>query len=111
MGNLKVTMTDVDGQTRTFDNVDEGVNLMELARQNDVNGIMGDCGGGCACATCHVYVAENWFEKVGGPDDIELAMLDMVMDVMKDNSRLGCQIRMTPDLDGIEVTVAPASAY
>lgn len=111
MGNLKVTMIDVEGQTRTFDDVEEGVSLMELGKQKGVAGIMGDCGGGCACATCHVYVAEEWFEKVGEPDEIEFAMLDMVADVMKDNSRLGCQIKMSPDLDGIEVTVAPASSY
>jgi len=111
MGNLKVRMTDVEGQTRTFEGVEDGVSLMELGRQNGVAGIMGDCGGGCACATCHVYVSEAWGEKVGVPDDIEFAMLDMVADVMKDNSRLGCQIKMRAELDGIEVTVAPASSY
>ncbi|EJL24805.1 2Fe-2S iron-sulfur cluster-binding protein [Novosphingobium sp. AP12] len=111
MGNLKVTMIDVDGDTHTFDDVEEGISLMELGRQNGVSGIMGDCGGGCACATCHVYVDDNWMEKVGEPDEIEFAMLDMVADVMKDNSRLGCQIRMVPELDGLEVTVAPASSY
>lgn len=111
MGNLKVTMIDVDGETRTFDDVEEGVSLMELAKQNGVAGIMGDCGGGCACATCHVYVDQAWWDKVGEPDDIEFAMLDMVADVMKDNSRLGCQVKMSSELDGIEVTVAPASTY
>lgn len=111
MGTLKVKMTDVSGNVKTFENVEEGASLMELGKQNDVAGIMGDCGGGCACATCHVYVDGDWFEKVGPPDDIEFAMLDMVADVMKDNSRLGCQIKMRPELDGIEVTVAPASAY
>ncbi|MCB2079843.1 MAG: 2Fe-2S iron-sulfur cluster binding domain-containing protein, partial [Novosphingobium sp.] len=66
---------------------------------------------GCACATCHVYVDQSWWEKVGEPDDIEFAMLDMVADVMKDTSRLGCQIKMSSDLDGISVTVAPTSGY
>ena len=111
MGNLKVTMTDTNGVKHVFDDVEEGTSLMELGKQNDVAGIMGDCGGGCACATCHVYVDQNWWDKVGEPDDIEFAMLDMVADVMKDNSRLGCQIKMSSDLDGIEVTVAPASTY
>jgi 2Fe-2S ferredoxin len=111
VGNLKVTMTDVNGITKTFDNVEEGTSLMELGKQNDVAGIMGDCGGGCACATCHVYVNAEWFEKVGEPDDIEFAMLDMVSDVQRDTSRLGCQIKMKPELDGIEVTVAPSSSY
>jgi len=111
MGTLKVTMTDVNGNTKVIENVNEGMNLMELAKANGVEGIFGDCGGGCACATCHVYVAEEWREKVGEPDDIEFAMLDMVSDVMRENSRLGCQIKMKEELDGIEVTVAPASAY
>jgi 2Fe-2S ferredoxin len=111
MGNLKVTMTDVNGDTKVFDNVEEGTSLMELGKQNGVAGIMGDCGGGCACATCHVYVDQAWWDKVGEPDDIEFAMLDMVADVMKETSRLGCQIKMRPELDGIEVTVAPASSY
>lgn len=111
MGSLKVTMTDIEGETRTFEDVEEGISLMELGRQQGVAGIMGDCGGGCACATCHVYVEERWFDKVGAPDEIEFAMLDMVADVMKDNSRLSCQIKMTPELDGIEVTVAPPSSY
>ena len=111
MGNLKVTMTDVNGVTKTYEGVEEGTSLMELGKQYDVAGIMGDCGGGCACATCHLYVEGDWFDKVGAPDDIEFAMLDMVADVMKDNSRLGCQIKMKPEFDGLEVTVAPASTY
>lgn len=111
MGNLKVTMTDVNGQTRTFEDVEEGMSLMELGKANDVAGIMGDCGGGCACATCHVYVDQAWWDKVGEPDDIEFAMLDMVADVMRDTSRLGCQIKMSPELDGLVVTVAPSSSY
>lgn len=111
MGNLKVTMTDTAGVKHEFADVEEGTSLMELGKQNGVAGIMGDCGGGCACATCHVYVDQSWWDKVGEPDDIEFAMLDMVADVMKDTSRLGCQIKMNKELDGIEVTVAPASSY
>ena len=71
MGNLKVNYTDVKGVTKTIDNVEDGVSLMELAKLNGIEGIFGDCGGGCACATCHVYVEGDWFEKVGPPDDIE----------------------------------------
>lgn len=110
MGNLKVTITDVNGVTRDLETHD-GVSLMELAKQNDVAGIMGDCGGGCACATCHVYVADSWFAKVGEPDEIEFALLDMVADVQRPTSRLGCQIKMNVALDGIAVTVAPSSSY
>ena len=108
MGSLKVTMTDVKGETRTFDTVDEGLSLMEVAKANGVEGIFGDCGGGCSCATCHVYVAAEWMEKVGQPDDIELDMLDMAAEPQA-NSRLSCQIKMSAELDGIEVTVAPSA--
>jgi 2Fe-2S ferredoxin len=111
MGNLKVTMTDVNGETRTFDDVSEGMSMMEVAKAHGVEGVFGDCGGGCSCATCHVYVAPGWWDKVGCPDDIEFSMLDMVSDVQKDTSRLSCQIKMTAELDGLELTVAPASAY
>jgi 2Fe-2S ferredoxin len=111
MGNLKATFTDVNGQTRALDGLDEGLSLMEIAKANDVAGILGDCGGGCACATCHVYVAQGWFEKVGEPDDIEFAMLDVVSGIQQPNSRLSCQIKMSPELDGIELAVAPAPTY
>jgi 2Fe-2S ferredoxin len=111
MGNLKVTMTDVDGNVQTFDDVPNGITLMELGRDKDVAGMTGECGGACACATCHVYIDPAWWDKVGAPDDIELAMLDMVADVMTDKSRLSCQIRMTPELDGVVVTIAPESEY
>ena len=110
MGKLTVTMTDVKGVTHRIEGVEDGANLMEIGRANAVEGIFGDCGGGCAFDTCHVYVAEGWMDKVGQPDDFEFAMLDMVADVMRDNSRLGCQVKMSADLDGLEVTVAPASA-
>ncbi len=111
MGNLTVTMTDVNGETRCFSDVSEGMSLMEIARANGVKGIFGDCGGGCSCATCHVYVDADWLKKVGAPDEIEFSMLDMVADVQQANSRLSCQIKMSPDLDGIKVTVAPSSGY
>lgn len=106
-----VTMTDTNGVVHEIENIADGLNLMEVAKANDVAGIFGDCGGGCACATCHVYVDEAWMDKVGQPDDIEFAMLDMVADIQKDNSRLSCQIKMRPELDGLSLTVAPASSY
>jgi ferredoxin, 2Fe-2S len=111
MGQLTVTYTDVKGTTHELADVEDGVSLMEVAKLNGVEGIYGDCGGGCACATCHVYVAGEWMDRVGQPDEIEFAMLDMVADVMQDNSRLGCQIKMRSELDGISVTVAPASGF
>lgn len=108
MGNLTVTMTDVNGETRTFGDVEEGLSLMEVAKAHDIAGIFGDCGGGCSCATCHVYVDAEWFEKVGAPDAIETDMLDMAVEP-KETSRLSCQIKMSAALDGIGVTVAPSS--
>lgn len=105
-----VTFIETDGTERSIDNVDEGLSLMEVAKMGGVNGIMGDCGGACSCATCHVYVDEDWLEKVGAPDDIEYMMLDMVADVQRDNSRLCCQITMRGELDGLRLRVAPLSS-
>ena len=76
---------------------------MEAAVQNDVDGIDADCGGTCACATCHIFVDENWREKVGEPQGLEIEMLEIVEDVAK-NSRLACQIEVTAQLDGLRVT-------
>ena len=110
MGNLKASFVGTDGKEYLIDDIEPGQSLMEAAKLHGVAGIMGDCLGSCACATCHVYVDPAWAEKAGAPDDIEAAMLDMVADIAKDNSRLSCQIRMNADLDGIKMTVAP-SAY
>ena len=109
MGNLTVTITDVNGEERSFSDVVEGLSLMESAKARGVAGIFGDCGGGCSCATCHVYVAPEWLARVGAPDDIELDMLDMVSDLQRENSRLSCQIQLRAELDGLAVTVAPSS--
>ena len=108
MGRLKVTFTDVNGTIRAIEDADAGLSLMEIAKAHDVAGIMGDCGGGCACATCHVYVPAQWQERVGSPDSIELDMLDLAAGA-QDNSRLCCQIKMSDLLDGLELTVAPSS--
>jgi 2Fe-2S ferredoxin len=81
---------------------------MEMARASGVAGIYGDCGGTCACATCHVYVDPAWVAATGSPDDIEDALLDMV-DSRQSNSRLSCQIKLGPELDGLKVTVGPTS--
>src|SRR5690349_21136822 len=104
---MKVTYQQRDGVEKTVEGA-EGETLMELARNNGVDGILGDCGGSCACATCHVYVDDAWRDAVGQPDDVEHMALEMVYDVRKDNSRLCCQLRLKAELDGIRVTVAPA---
>ncbi|MNT81861.1 Ferredoxin-6 [compost metagenome] len=77
---------------------------MENAVRNSVPGIEAECGGACACATCHVYVDEAWTEKVGAPSPMEEDMLDFAADVQP-NSRLSCQIKVTAGLDGLVVRV------
>ncbi len=82
----------------------EGSTVMENAVRNSVPGIEAECGGACACATCHVYVDDAWTEKVGAPSPMEEDMLDFAVDVQP-NSRLSCQIKVTPALDGLVVRV------
>ena len=77
---------------------------MEVAIQNGVPGIDADCGGACACATCHVYVDQNWVDKTGKVEQMEQDMLDFAFDVT-DESRLSCQIKITDDLDGLIVNL------
>ena len=83
--------------------VDNGTTLMAAALDNDVPGIDGDCGGNCACATCHVFVDEAWRSRVGGPaSDNESDLLGFA-DGANESSRLGCQVEVTDELDGIVV--------
>ena len=79
-----------------------GRSLMEAAVRNGVTGIQADCGGACSCATCHCYVSEDWFEKVGAAEGDEEAMLEFAYEV-KDTSRLSCQIKMTEALNGVKI--------
>ena len=81
-------------------------NLMEIATANDVEGITGDCGGNCSCSTCHVYITPEWRDKVGEAHEAEKDLLEF-NDHEKPNSRLGCQIEMSDELDGLVVEVAP----
>ena len=97
----KITYIDSAGGARTID-AEVGSTVMETAIKNDVPGIEAECGGACACATCHVYVDEAWREKVGGPSPMEEDMLDFGYDV-KPSSRLSCQIKVTDELDGLVV--------
>lgn len=80
-------------------------NLMTVAVENEVEGIDGDCGGVCACGTCHVRVAPEWIDRVGRATDVELGMLDLE-DNATEYSRLSCQIEVTAELDGLVVKVA-----
>ena len=81
----------------------EGTTLMQLAMDEGVDGIVAECGGGCACATCHCYIDERWTDVVGGPNDFEDEMLDATAADRKENSRLSCQIDVTEAMDGLIV--------
>ena len=98
----KLTYVAFDG-TRFDVDAANGSTVMENAVRNNVPGIEAECGGACACATCHVYVADAWIEVVGKAADMEQDMLDFASDV-RENSRLSCQIKITPALDGLVVT-------
>jgi ferredoxin, 2Fe-2S len=99
----KLTFIQKDG-TRQEVEGQNGMTVMEAAVKNMVPGIDADCGGACACATCHVYVEPDWVERVGPRNEMEEDMLDFAFDV-RDNSRLSCQIKITDALDGLTVKV------
>jgi|TARA_B110000444_G_scaffold259548_1_gene303632 2Fe-2S ferredoxin len=98
----KITYISHAGKKNTIE-VPAGLSVMEGAIQNKIEGIDADCGGSMACATCHVYVSENWLNKLESIHDAELDMIDMAYEPKK-NSRLSCQIIITDELDGLEVT-------
>ena len=98
----KITYHTHDNKTQTID-VQNGLTVMEGAVQNDIPGIDADCGGGMACATCHVYVKEEWFNKLTKAEDGEQDMIDMAFEPKK-NSRLSCQLIVSEELDGLKVT-------
>ena len=99
----KITYITHNNQNHTL-NVQNGLTVMEGAIQNDVPGIDADCGGGMACATCHVYVKEEWLDKISKKEDGEEDMLDMAFEP-KPNSRLSCQLIVSDDLDGLIVNI------
>ena len=92
------------GGTRREVSAPEGVTVMETARQHGIDGIVAQCGGACACATCHVYVAPQWLAKLEPREDMEEGMLENAWEPRAD-SRLSCQIHVSAALDGLEVTV------
>ena len=99
----KITYIEYDGKTHTIE-VANGLSVMEGAVQNNIPGIDADCGGSMACATCHVYVKEEWFNKLPKKEDGEEDMLDMAFEPKK-NSRLSCQLMVTEQLDGLVVNL------
>lgn len=97
----KVVFIEHNGTVRSVD-VGDGVSLMEAAVSNMIPGIDGDCGGACACATCHVHIDAAWLEKLPPMETMEKSMLELAAG-FDDTSRLGCQVKVRPELDGIVV--------
>ena len=97
----KIRYIEFNGEEHTVD-VQNGLTVMEGAIKNKVPGIDADCGGACACATCHVYVQKEWFAKLPPKEDTEEDMLDFAFDV-RENSRLSCQLTVSDELDGLVV--------
>ena len=104
----KITYITHDNQKHEVE-VQNGLTVMEGAVQNDIPGIDADCGGGMACATCHVYVQEDWFSNLSNKSDGEEDMIDMAFEPKK-NSRLSCQIVVSDELDGLEVNIPSKQA-
>ena len=98
---VKITFIDSDDAPRTVE-AEIGSTIMETAIKNGIPGIEAECGGACACATCHVYIDENWQAKTGQASPMEEDMLDFGFDV-RPTSRLSCQIKVSEDLDGLIV--------
>ncbi len=100
---VKVTYIEHNGTEHVVEG-EPGQTVMETAIKHSVPGIVAECGGACSCATCHVYVDDAWKEKAGSPSPMEEDMLDFAFDV-RPTSRLSCQIRLKPELDGLVVRI------
>ncbi|GAA6208286.1 2Fe-2S iron-sulfur cluster-binding protein [Cognatishimia sp. WU-CL00825] len=98
----KITYVEFSGTEHTVD-VADGLTVMEGARDNNIPGIEADCGGACACSTCHVYVDAAWVEKLPSMDDMEEDMLDFAFEPDMARSRLTCQLKVSAELDGLKV--------
>lgn len=99
-----ITFVEHSGTRHEVD-VEEGLSVMEAARNANIPGIEADCGGACACSTCHVYVAPDWVGKLPEKDDMEVDMLDFAFEPDEERSRLTCQVKVTSALDGLVVNV------
>ena len=104
----KITFIQPDGTSNVVE-AEPGVTVMEAAKLNEIPGIEAECGGACACATCHVYVDEAWRDKTGKPAEMEEDMLDFAFDV-RDESRLSCQIKASEAMEGMRLQL-PARQY
>ena len=99
---VKITYIEFNGTEHVVD-VEDGLTVMEGARDNDIPGIEADCGGACACSTCHVYVDNDWVDKLPQKEDMESDMLEFAFSPDDKTSRLTCQITVTDDLEGLIV--------
>ena len=104
----KITVVSANGDRTEIEGV-EGESLMRLALNNSIEGLAAECGGCLSCATCHVYVAEDWVDRVPTPTEEEMVMVECAIDA-RASSRLSCQIVYTKELDGIEIEI-PESQY
>lgn len=104
---MKITFISHDG-TETEVEVAEGESVMRAAVLNDVDGVIGECGGSMMCATCHCYVDDAWADRTGAQMDGESDLLECAASEVKPTSRLSCQIKMTADLDGLVVHLPEA---
>jgi len=104
----KITYIEHNGKSHTVEVATE-MSVMEGAVQNNIPGIDADCGGACACATCHVYVEEKWIDKLSKKEEAEQEMLDMAFEPNK-FSRLSCQLTVTDDMDGMVVKMPSKQA-
>ena len=104
----KVYFVSASGSEQSVE-ANEGSSLMQVALDHGIGGIVGECGGGCSCATCHVYVDADWFDRLGPASEIEQGLLDFAIEP-RPTSRLSCQIRISDSLDGLRVTM-PESQY
>lgn len=104
----KLTFVEANGSEHTVE-APVDLSAMEVALRYNIPGIDGDCGGQAACATCHVFVDKEWTQRVGSPGDHETQMLELA-ESAQDNSRLACQIVVTPDLDGLVLRM-PAAQF
>ena len=105
---VKITYIDSGGTARTVE-AEIGSTVMETAIKNSIPGIEAECGGACACSTCHVYVDDAWTGATGEPSPMEEDMLDFAFEV-RPNSRLSCQIKVTDELDGLVVSTPERQA-
>ncbi|SDM37647.1 2Fe-2S iron-sulfur cluster-binding protein [Nonomuraea jiangxiensis] len=105
----KVVYVSTEGDERVVEAAD-GETVMSAAVRNGVPGIIGECGGNNSCATCHVWVRGDFADRVGGPGDLEDDLLDLGVEDRRPTSRLGCQVELTGDLDGLVVEVPPTQA-